>query len=287
MKRTLIWAAVIAIALTLGVGGAALAHSAFAPYGLMSQNAVLNNAYGSMMGGSYGSMMGNGYAGGMMNGGYGSMPGNGYAGGMMNGGYGSMPGNGYAGGMMNGGYGSMPGNGYAGNMMGTWNNTLDANAQRLTLEQALESAQTYVASWYGAGDLEVDEIMEFESNFYVLFRETTSQRGAFELLVDPYSGYVSPEPGPNMMWNLKYSHMGYAPDNSTISQTNAREIAQQAVSANWANAEIEGDGVAFYGYYTFDYAIDGEMAGMLSVNSLNGQIFYHTWHGTFTQEKEY
>ena len=31
---------------------------------------------------------------------------------------------------------------------------------------------------------------------------------------------------------------------------------------------------------------DGKIIGMLSVNGYNGQIFLHTWHGTFIQEVE-
>jgi hypothetical protein len=30
----------------------------------------------------------------------------------------------------------------------------------------------------------------------------------FEVLIDKYSGVVFPEMGPNMVWNVKYGHMG-------------------------------------------------------------------------------
>jgi len=50
-------------------------------------------------------------------------------------------------------------------------------------------------------------------------------------------------------------------------------------------AQVEGMGIAFYGYFTFDYAIDGQIAGMLSVHN-NGQTWLHTWHGDFLTEVE-
>ena len=43
----------------------------------------------------------------------------------------------------------------------------------------------------------------------------------------------------------------------------------------------------FYGYYTLDFEKDGRIAGMLSVNGYSGQVFLHTWHGTFIEEAEY
>lgn len=35
----------------------------------------------------------------------------------------------------------------------------------------------------------------------------------------------------------------------------------------------------FYGYYTFHVEKDGEPAGMLSVNGITGDVWYHDWHG--------
>jgi len=53
-------------------------------------------------------------------------------------------------------------------------------------------------------DLEVAEMMEFSNHFYAIVQEESTGIGAFEVLVDKVSGAVHPEPGPNMMWNLKY-----------------------------------------------------------------------------------
>jgi heat shock protein HslJ len=40
----------------------------------------------------------------------------------------------------------------------------------------------------------------------------------------------------------------------------------------------------FYGYYTLDFSKDGKVSGMLSVNGYSGQVFLHTWHGSFIEE---
>lgn len=143
----------------------------------------------------------------------------------------------------------------------------------------------YLAS-YGSG-LEVAEVMEFSQNFYLVIREADTGRGAFELLVDPYLGAVSPEIGPNMMWNLKYGHMGGGTGDSALTIEEARQLAQQALDANLSGATIEGEGMAFYGYYTFDYEMNGQVAGMLSVNGLTGDVWPHTWHGDFISEEEF
>ncbi len=47
------------------------------------------------------------------------------------------------------------------------------------------------------------------------------------------------------------------------------------------------NGTQFYGYFAFDIERDGKPFGMLSVNAYTGQVWYHTWHGTFVQEKEF
>ncbi|HSB88446.1 MAG TPA: hypothetical protein VLD63_00325, partial [Anaerolineales bacterium] len=148
------------------------------------------------------SWVGRGYSGyGMMgsNGGYGMMGGNGGYG-MMggNGGYGMMGGN--------GGSGMMGGNGGYG-MMGGGRGGFSTTGSRLTIDQARTLAEDYAGRVNR--DLSVAEVMEFENNFYAVLVESSTGRGAMEVLIDPYTGSVGPEPGPNMMWNDKYGMMSF------------------------------------------------------------------------------
>jgi hypothetical protein len=180
--------------------------------------------------------------------------------------------------------GAGPGMMGGGGMMGGWNGA-SGTGTRLSLDQITGIAEKYAAG-YGA-NLEVAEVMEFSNNFYAVLQEKATGRGAIEILLDPYSGAVSPEMGPNMMWNTKYGPMGRgtAGDNPlTLEQ--ARALAQKALDANIPGATVHTDGRTFYGHYTFDYDIDARTAGMLSVNGSTGAVWFHTWHGQFIAEKE-
>jgi hypothetical protein len=72
----------------------------------------------------------------------------------------------------------------------------------------------------------------------------------------------------------------------TVTPEQAVEYTQQYLDANIPGAATEHP-MQFYGYYTLDFEKDGEIAGMLSVNGYNGQVFLHIWHGTFIEEAEY
>jgi hypothetical protein len=72
----------------------------------------------------------------------------------------------------------------------------------------------------------------------------------------------------------------------TVTPGQAVEYARQYLDANFAGADVEQP-MQFYGYYTLDFEKDGTIAGMLSVNGYSGQVFLHTWHGTFIEEAEY
>src|SRR5215204_1865811 len=72
---------------------------------------------------------------------------------------------------------------------------------RGTFEQAVSNS-------YGDSNLEVVDVMEFTNNYYAQVRESDTGIGAMELLIDKRTGWVRPEPGPNMMWNTKYGMMG-------------------------------------------------------------------------------
>jgi hypothetical protein len=130
--------------------------------------------------------------------------------------------------------------------------------------------------------------------------------GAFELLADPRNSAVFPEMGPNMMWNTKYSPMatvrggmmsgfgGVTPGGMmsgtwsltapaaqpTVSTDQATQYAQQWLNQYQPGSATETPGV-FPGYYTLHIAKEAQITGMLSVNANTGQVWYHTWHGSF------
>ena len=159
-------------------------------------------------------------------------------------------------------------------------------AERITIEDAFAQAEAYAAQI--DDNLQIHEVMEFSRNFYAIVIETDSGKGAMELLIDPYTGRVTPEIGPNMMWNAKYSHMRWQSGgvDNALSLSEAAAAAQQVLDELVPGAVLEEHGIDFYGYYSFDYSVDGEIAGMLSVNGTDGRVWLHTWHGEFIGEKE-
>lgn len=198
-------------------------------------------------------------------------------------GYGGMMGGRGYGGMMGGYGGSYAGSG-AGSCQYANPNAGTTTGVRLTIEQAQANLETYLAN---DPNLELVEVMAFENNFYGVVVEKETGRGALELLVDPYTGLVYPEHGPNMMWNEKYGHMGgwYSTSGEGLTLDEAKAIAQEALDADVPGVVVEGMGIEFYGYFTFDYAVDGKIAGMLSVHT-NGDSWIHDWHGAFIEEIE-
>ncbi len=158
--------------------------------------------------------------------------------------------------------------------------------ERISIQEALELAQSFAAN-YG-DDLAVAEVMEFNAHFYAVITEENG-KAAFEILIDPYRGRITPEPGPNMMWNLKYGHMalpGEARRDNPILMDEAQRIAQDYLDQWQPSATVSDHGFDFYGYYTFDYEVAGKVAGMLSVNGFDGSVWVHTWHDEFIQELE-
>jgi len=194
----------------------------------------------------------------------------------------------------------------------------------VTIDTAVERVKAVLAA-SGYVDLVPKEVMEFSNHFYVLVVEKSTGKGALELLVQR-NGVVHPEPGPNMMWNTKYGHMagvggmmggrgmmggqgmmgqggpGWGPGmmgpggpgfgsgqgqvpTQTITRERARQLAAQFLTRAYPGATAD-EGTEFYGYFTFDVERGGKVFGMLSVNAYTGQVWYHTWHGTFIREKE-
>ena len=165
-------------------------------------------------------------------------------------------------------------------------------ATPLTIDAAVTIAQRYLTSLNNP-DLTVTEVEEYTQNFYVQFSEKSTGIGAFEMLIDKYTGSIAPEMGPNMMWNTKYGMMngmmgwyrGTPTTTMPVTVDQAKAYAQQFLNANYQGTTV-GDVKAFYGYYHVMVLLSGEGYGMLSVNGYTGQVWYHTWHGAFIQELE-
>lgn len=199
-------------------------------------------------------------------------------------GYGMMGGGATGSGMMNGG------------MMGGFDFIPPDAGKPLTLDRAVGQAQKYLASW-GDDNLVVSKVTEFSNHFYVEIGEKASDQKAFELLMNKYTGSVSLEPGPNMMWNQKYGPMvngmmgGFSPVQQpavpmSITEGKARELAQKTLDSLGTGLKIENGADRFYGYYTLHVFKDGKTYGMLGVNGYSGQVWYHSWHGKFIDNKE-
>ena len=185
-----------------------------------------------------------------------------------------------------------------------------ASAAPLTADQVRTAVDGYLANLNNP-DLQLAEIMIFDNNAYARITEKSTGIGAMELLVDPGTLAVYPEYGPNMMWNMKYGHMagygmmggrggmmgyGYGFDDCypanatgedmTVTADQALQYAQAYLDQNFPGYQTAADADPFYGYYTIDIMKDGNPTGMLSVNGYTGQVFLHTWHGTFIEMDE-
>jgi hypothetical protein len=190
---------------------------------------------------------------------------------------------------------------------GPWNYIPPGDVKPMAIDQAAEQVVKYLDSW-GNPDLKLAEVMEFSNNFYAEVEEKDTGVHAFEMLINKYTGEIFPEPGPNMMWNVKYGHMGggmmgmlggpgrrgsprYRWQDPTepmkIKPEAAVEKAQKYLDSLYPGLKADKKADRFYGYYTIHTLKDGKVYGMLSVNGYNGDVWYHTWHGRFVGMKEY
>jgi hypothetical protein len=209
-------------------------------------------------------------------------------GGMMGGTGSSMMSGSGPGGMMNG-------QGYGPGMMGSWGQGTPDQAQPITsLDEAKVAFQGTVDAT-GNKNLALDEVMQFQWNYYAIVKDTSTGQGAFELLANPQTGAVYPEMGPNMMWNTQYGHMAGVGMMGTqrqqpsgqpvVAADQAQQIAQQWLDQNQPGSVAE-TADTFPGYYTLHFTTDGQLSGMLSVNASTGGVWYHTWHGRFLASTE-
>lgn len=201
-------------------------------------------------------------------------------------------------GMGMGGWGMMG----AGTMGGAWDYIPPGDVKPLTIGEAAEQVERYLENW-GNPELELAEVMEFSNHFYAEVEEASTGIHAFELLVNRHTGQIFPEPGPNMMWNLKYGHMGggmmggpwhggrnnrrqdpAAP--AKVKPEQAIKNAQRYLDALYPGVKADPKADRFYGYYTIHTMKDGKVYGMLGVNGYTGDVWYHVWHGRYLGMKD-
>jgi hypothetical protein len=266
---------------TLAVVAAALLVSTVAAIGPFAFNP--NTGYGGMMGRTGGGMMGGyGYGYGSNSPPYTTQPG-------------TTPSTQYYQPVYPHMFGGMMGrmfNGFGGMMRGYGQGAPYAyTGTTLSIANAETIAQKYVTS-IGNTDLEVKQVEEYTNNFYVQVNEKNTGNGAFELIINKYTGSIYPEMGPDMMWNTQYGMMRggilggiYGPSTTVVPVTasQATTDAQQYLTT-YLPGTTTGDVATFSGYYTIEIVNGTTPYGMLSVNGYSGQVWYHTWHGAFIQE---
>ena len=176
------------------------------------------------------------------------------------------------------------------------------------MEDAAAAVDSYL-NRLGNTELVIDEIMVFDNNAYASIVDRKTKSGAFEVLVDPTTKAVFLEYGPAMMWNTDYGMMGgrgfgmmgsggmMGPGGSygapggqagqaSVTAEQALQIAQDYLDQYQPGVTVSDHANVFPGYYTVDTEKDGTTLGMLSVNAYTGQVWVHTWHGKFVEERE-
>lgn len=168
----------------------------------------------------------------------------------------------------------MRGNMMMGNMIALY----DPRARPITQDEALRSMESLARQYYGS-NVEVEDFMAFSSNYYAVLKDANSSQDIAEVLVDRYSGSAYPEPGPNMMWNTRYGAGRTQAGNAGYDLAGAKKLAEDFLTGYLPGAQIM-ESKQMPGYYTFDFGRK-DVEGMMSVNAFSGQIWVHTWHGSY------
>ena len=200
--------------------------------------------------------------------------------------------------MMSGQMGNMMNSDMMGMMAILYN---DYDGDPLSIEDAETAVQTYIDTLQN-DNLTLGEVMIFSNHAYAQILDESTGLGAYEVLVDPETLQVYPEPGPNMMWNGNYDYgsgmygsgmmmgqngmMGQIVSDDAemrVDVETAVTMAQQHLDTYMPDMIADETVDVFSGYYTMHILEDGEVTGMLSVNGYTQQVMVHTWHGDFIE----
>jgi len=150
---------------------------------------------------------------------------------------------------------------------------------------SIPAARARAAAAAKSAGLHPGEVIRFDNGFYVELKDSAG-KAVTEVIVDPRTGTVNTEPGPAMMWNTRLGMMsaGGGPTGS-VSQAKAQAIATAWLAANRGGTTIASVD-AYPGYYTIDLKRNGALSGMMSVSSVTGAVWYHSWHGAFIARED-
>lgn len=171
-----------------------------------------------------------------------------------------------------------------------WNGMMGSGGSSVTMGQrwlagngtpvaSIAAARTRAAKASASQGLHPGEVMWFDNGFYVELKDAAG-RARTEVIVDPTSGAVTTEPGPAMMWNTRSGMGRIGTGRASVTQARAQQIATGWLATNKPGTTVKA-GDAYPGYYTFDFARNGAISGMLSVNASSGAVWFHSWHGRF------
>lgn len=96
------------------------------------------------------------------------------------------------------------------------------------------------------------------------------------------AGAAQAQPGLGMMGTTPNQGAQNTPATVRYTLASAQKIASTFVAGYLPNGKVL-EGLAFPGYYTFDYGRKA-IEGMLSVNAFTGEVWVHSWHGLFLGE---
>lgn len=187
------------------------------------------------------------------------------------------------------GYGSGSGYGYGmggvgGMISGMTGNTIAYGYLNVvnplnTPEEARTTIQGFIDLAYS--NLSISEIWEYGAVYKAELSDTNGAK-AFDLLVDKFTGAVSPEMGMTMMLNASYGRGLYRTSsfgaNLVLTPQQATDVAQKFVEKNTLGYALDIPEI-YPGYYRFHTTTAAGFGMDIMVNGYNGGIWMNTLLG--------
>lgn len=148
-----------------------------------------------------------------------------------------------------------------------------------TPEEARTVIQGFIDLAYS--NLSISELWEYGAVYKAELSDTTGAK-AFDLLVDKFTGAVSPEMGMSMMMNASYGGGLYRTSpfgaNLILTAQQATDIAQAFVGKNALGYTLDAPEI-YPGYYKFHTKAGAALGMDIMVNGYNGGVWMNTLLG--------